>query len=339
MTVLRNVITRSIAPHATTPPTTDIDAAAAQGARGCLFTFHRAAPTAIWEGLPNRGFHLDLGFLDRLLTHLARRGWEVVTVEEACRRARTGAGRHYVNFSIDDCYRDTYEQVVPLFRRHRVPVTLFVTTGIPDGTLPLWAAGLEDVLTNRDVVVLPDGDVTAKTPAEKRAAFDRIARVWDGPDAAAHYDRFCAANGVDRAAMHSKHAISWQMLRELAADPLVEIGAHTVSHARIASLTPAEATTELAGSRERLMHELGLPVRHFAFPYGRAADCGARDFDLARAAGFASAATTRKGLVRRGQDVFSLPRNTINGGHRSLLTMQLHLSGIGGALAKALGRV
>ena len=30
---------------------------------------------------------------------------------------------------------------MPVFRRHNVPVTLFVTTGIPDATLPLWSAG------------------------------------------------------------------------------------------------------------------------------------------------------------------------------------------------------
>jgi peptidoglycan/xylan/chitin deacetylase (PgdA/CDA1 family) len=308
--------------------------------RGCLVTFHRAAPGTVWETLPNRGFYLDLDFLDRFLSYLAVRGWEVVTMEEALRRSARGdhAGR-FINFSIDDCYRDTFEDVVPLFRRHGVPVTLFVTTGIPDGTLALWAAGLEDVLLHRDRVVLEDGVIDVPSSEAKMAAFHAIAESWDGPQAADRYAKFCALNDVDMEEMHWKHAVSWEMLESLRNDPLVEIGAHTLSHPRISSLSPTDAFAELQGSRQRLIERLGIPVRHFAFPYGRSGDCGPRDFDLARDAGFASAATTRKGLMRNGQAPFELPRNTINGAHRSVATMELHLTGLTGAAARMIGRV
>lgn len=310
------------------------------GARGCLFTFHRGAPTASWEALPNRDFFVDLGFLDQFLTYLKQRDWAVVTLDEALRRAESGAGGgRYVNFSLDDGYRDAFERVVPLFRRHGVPLTLFVTTGIPDGTLPLWAAGLEDALIGRDRVALEDTAIDAATPAARAAAFARIAAAWDGPDAGRHYAAFCRRNDIDMEAMHWKHAISWEMLEALRDDPLVEIGAHTVSHARIAALDASAALAELRDSRERLTARLGIQVKHFAFPYGRAADCGPRDFALAREAGYNSAATTRKGLVRRGQDAFCLPRNTLNGSHRNLALMELHLSGLTGAAAKILGRV
>jgi len=310
------------------------------GPRGCMLTFHRAAPAADWDKLPNRDFYIDLDFLDRFLGYVRARGWDVVTVTDALRRTADADDRsRYVNFSIDDCYRDTYEQVVPLFRRHNVPVTLYVTTGIPDGTLPLWAAGLEDALLHRDRVVVGGEILTLATSDERRAAFARIASAWDGPEAGDRYAAFCAANGIDGAEMHWKHAISWSMLEELATDPLIEIGAHTVTHARISALGQDEALTELARSRRRLRERLGIAAEHFAFPYGRAADCGPRDFALARQAGFASAATTSKGLVRPGQDVLSLPRNTMNGAHRHVALMEMHLKGISGIAAKVIGRV
>lgn len=309
------------------------------GSRGCLFTFHRAAPSTIWETLPNRGFHLDLAFLDRLLSYLATTGWAVVTVDEALGRATRGdPNDRYVNFSVDDCYRDTFEAVVPLFRRHGVPVTLFVTTGIPDGTVPMWWAGLEDALSRQDRVVLEHGTVGVGTPEAKRDAYARIEKDWDGADPKKRYTAFCKMNGVDAEAIHRKHAISWDMLDTLRHDPLVEIGAHTVTHARISLLPPAAALAEIAESRERLKSRLGLAVRHFAFPYGRSGDCGPRDFELARQAGFSSAATTRKGLVRRGQDVFRLPRNTLNGEHRNMATIEMHLTGMTGIATRMLGR-
>ena len=310
------------------------------GPRGCLFTFHRAAPPAEWEKLPNRDFYMDIEFLDRFLGHLAAQEWEVVTVSDALRRAGSANDdSRYVNFSIDDCYRDTFELVAPVFRRHNVPVTLFVTTGIPDGTMPLWSIGLEDALGTRDSVLVDGEVVRLSRPDVRRAAFRRIATRWDGPHANKHYAAFCRVNGIDMEAMHWKHAISWEMLDVLARDPLIEIGAHTISHPRMSSLSPEAAFAELEGARIRLNERLGINVQHHAFPYGRAADCGPRDFAIARKAGYFSAATTRKGLVRGGQDRFKLPRNTINGGHRSLAAMEMHLTGLTGTAARIAGRV
>ena len=313
---------------------------AALGGRGCLMTFHRAVPSDSWADLPNRDFHLDLGFVDRLLTHLRATGWSVVTVEEATERAaRNAPGDRYVNFSVDDCYRDTAEHVVPLFRRHGVPVTLFVTTGIPDGTLPLWGTGLEVILSERRTVRHEGQDVDVSSAEQKRSAYARIAADWDGPQAGPRYAAFCEAHGYDAEQLHARNAISWEMLDRMAGDPLVEVGAHTISHPRVSALSPEEARHEIHGSRARLIERLGLPVRHFAFPYGRSADCGPRDFALARAAGFASASTTRKGLARGGCDPFELPRNTLNGSHRNLALVEAHLAGLTGLAAKVLGRV
>ncbi|MDC7787141.1 polysaccharide deacetylase family protein [Rhodoplanes sp. TEM] len=310
------------------------------GSRGCLFTFHRAAPPELWERLPNRNFYLDLDFLDELLGYLARTGWSVVTIEEALRRtARGRAGDRFVNFSVDDCYRDTFEAVIPLFRRHGVPVTLFVTTGIPDGTLPMCWAGLEDVLLNNDRVTADGETIAVPTAEAKRAAYDRIAADWDRDVPAQRYATFCAENGVDAEAMHWKHAMSWEMLDAVRDDPLVEIGGHTMSHARISSLSAAQAFDEIDGCRRRLRERLGVACHHFAFPYGRSGDCGPRDFDLVREAGFASGATTRKGLVRRGQDAYRLPRVTLGGSQRHLALAELHLTGMTGVAARVLGRV
>ena len=306
----------------------------------CLLTFHRGASSAEWSLLPNRNFYLNLDFLDRFLTYLTQKGCRVVALDEALAQSSHGrsTGRH-VNFSVDDCYRDTFEQVVPLFHSHGLPVTLYVTTGIPDGTLPLWVAGLEDVLKQKDHVIFENDVVPTNTPSTKRAAFKTISALWDRANGPQRYKAFCVSNGIDETALHWKHAISWEMLEVLAKNPLVEIGAHTISHQRVARLSANEASEELQGSRERLQQMLGVEVRHCAFPYGRSRDCGPRDFELAREAGFASAATTRKGFIWPGQDMYNLPRITINGAHQSIGVMELHLNGITSAVARILGRV
>jgi len=293
------------------------------GSRGCLFTFHRVAPSALWRTLPNRDFYIDLEFFDRLLTYLRRTGWTFVTIDEALRRAGCADSEdRYVNFSVDDGYRDTYELVVPLFRRHGVPITLYVTTGIPDGAIPLWWAGLEETLLRRDRVVVDNHTIDVGTAAAKRRAYGQIERAWSA--ATNGYEAFCAQNDIDPEALHWRHAISWQMLAECD-DPLVEIGFHGAMHSRLSALQRSAALAELRDGRERLMQMIGVEARHFAFPYGRA--------------GFSSAATTRTGIIRRRPDAFQLPRNTLNGGHQNLALIELHLNGFTGAAARVLGRV
>jgi peptidoglycan/xylan/chitin deacetylase (PgdA/CDA1 family) len=311
-----------------------------QGSCRCMLTFHRAAPAHQWAGLPNRDFYLNLDYLDRLLGHLKRDGWKIVTVSELTGGLgrKPGAGR-FVNFSVDDCYRDTWEHVVPLFRRHGVPVTLFVTTGIPDGTMSLGWAGLESILAHRSSVIFNGGEIDVSTPEAKRAWYKEITSAWDNGRFDQEYGRFCHINGANPEELRRRHAVTWDMLSSLRDGALVEIGAHTISHPRISALTPEDALRELAGSRERLRSQLGVECRHMAFPYGRGADCGPRDFALARQAGFASAATTRKALVRPGENVFSLPRNTINGAHQSMLYANALLSGAAGFASRVLGRV
>lgn len=307
---------------------------------GCLLTFHRAAPASAWADLPNRNFYLNLEYLDSLLEHLVRHNWKIVTIEELLDKLSWGeADARLVNFSVDDCYKDTWEYVVPAFRRHRVPVTLFVTTGIPDGTQSLGWAGLESILSRHSHIVYSGETVDVRNPAAKRHWFAEISAAWDKSDFDREYDAFCRVNGADPETLRSGHALTWGMLDSFRNDPLVEIGSHTVSHPRISALSQADALSELRDSRERLRSRLGVACNHFAFPYGRAADCGPRDFSLAREAGFASAATTRKGLIQPGQHVFCLPRNTLNGAYQSIAYVNSLLSGLAGSAAKVMGRV
>ena len=62
--------------------------------------------------------------------------------------------------------------------------------------------------------------------------------------------------------------ISADELKVLAADPLCTIGAHTVSHPRLDTLTREEQYKEIADSKQTLEKILGHPLHHFSFPHG-----------------------------------------------------------------------
>jgi peptidoglycan/xylan/chitin deacetylase (PgdA/CDA1 family) len=94
-------------------------------------------------------------------------------------------------------------------------------------------------------------------------------------------------------------------------------------------------------SRARLRAELGVEAAHFCFPYGGRGAAGGREFALAEKAGFASAVTTRPGMLfpEHRQRLAALPRLSVNGRHQSVAALDILLSGAPFALMNGGRRV
>jgi peptidoglycan/xylan/chitin deacetylase (PgdA/CDA1 family) len=104
--------------------------------------------------------------------------------------------------------------------------------------------------------------------------------------------------------------MTWDELRELAASPLITIGAHTRTHPDLRALTPEHSWDELAGSKHDLELELGIPVRHLAYPSG---DYNASVLAQVEQIGFTTAVTTREGFSERANQLLTLERVRVNG--------------------------
>lgn len=89
-----------------------------------------------------------------------------------------------------------------------------------------------------------------------------------------------------------------------------EIGSHTLTHPRLTMIDDVALERELVQSRTILERLVGAPVRHFCYPFG---DESAHVRRAVAAAGYESAVSTRRGLARADDDVFALPRVSING--------------------------
>ena len=97
-------------------------------------------------------------------------------------------------------------------------------------------------------------------------------------------------------------------LLALAASPVIEIGAHTVTHPILKGLAPGVQAQEIRQSKASLESCLGREVTSFAYPFGTAADV---TVGLVREAGFQRACATAAGLVEPDTDRCRLPRMTV----------------------------
>ena len=102
-----------------------------------------------------------------------------------------------------------------------------------------------------------------------------------------------------------RRCLSVDELLRLGGDELVDIGAHTVTHAYLPTQAPLRQRDEIARSKRELEEMVGGPVEAFAYPYGgmsRVAQTAVRE------AGFRRACSTRRAAVRAGTDPLAVPR-------------------------------
>ena len=104
--------------------------------------------------------------------------------------------------------------------------------------------------------------------------------------------------------------MTWPMLQELDGAGLVEIGAHTRSHADLRAQGKDKRWEEIVGSKAILEEGLGHPIASFCYPSGF---YNAEVVADVRRAGYLTAVTTAYGSKLNLTNAFELPRVRVNG--------------------------
>ena len=309
--------------------------------KGAILMLHHVRPWAGDAFAPNRLLEVEPAFLDAALTRIKALGYDLVSMDEAVARIGRPEARPFVALTFDDGYIDTATHALPILETHGAPFTIYVTTGFADRTARLWWIELEEAIRAREMIMLDIGgerlSLPARTDEEKRTAFDTL--YWmlrAGPEERllADISVLLAQAGLDAAAIPARLCLDWAGIAGLAGHPLCTIGVHTLTHPMLAKHDAGFVRRELVESRRQIEMRTGLPARHFAYPVGDATSAGRRDYAIAAELGFASAVTTRPGMIfpAHGERLAALPRLSVNGNYQSLDALEVLLSGVPFAL-------
>jgi peptidoglycan/xylan/chitin deacetylase (PgdA/CDA1 family) len=313
-------------------------AARATRGQGAALMFHSVRPwrPAMPGFSPNRLLEITPEFLDETLSLVKRMGFDIVALDEALQRLAEGDGRPFVALTFDDGYRDTVEFALPVLERHQAPFTVYVATGFADRSAGMWWLELEEALRRASSVqIVDDGlalDLPTATPQQKTEAFARIYWALRGGSEERllrTVGALATRHGVVGAAVVEAECLDWAGIEALGRHPLATIGAHTVTHKMLAKWPLEVARAEMKQSKEVIEERLGRPVRHFAYPVGDPTSAGPREFALASEVGFASAVTTRPGMIfpDHKQCLTALPRVSVNGQWQDIGYFEVLMSG------------
>ena len=225
--------------------------------------------------------------------------------------------RHVAAVTFDDGYGDVFRNARPILEAAGCPATVFITTGALGSGAGFWWDILARILL--ETPALPDRlDFSLEgkprhvrigaNGADRTAALSEVHALLrpvapDARDAALAELAACA--GTDAGPRDRDLAMSPDQMVAMASGGLIEIGAHTVSHPPMTSLSRAEQEREAAQSRRRCEELLGRPVTGFAYPYG---DCDATSAAAVAQTGLTHACTVEPRPARKGTDPFAIPR-------------------------------
>lgn len=312
---------------------------------GAIFMLHNVAPDPGLSFEPNRILRITPEFLTDVIGLVDDMGFDVIALDDIPSRLAQGRdARPFVTFTFDDGYRDNRDYAYPIFKKHGLPMAVYVPSDFAEGNGDLWWLALENAIRLSDTLDIQLGgerlQFTTRTDQEKYDAYHAIYwQLRELPENAARaaIAQVCERTGYDASRLCSELVMNWNELREFAADPLVTIGAHTTGHYALAKLSASEARKQMRDSIVAIETQLNRSCHHFSYPYGNETACGEREFNLARQLGMTTAVTTQKSLIHahHANAPTALPRVSLNGDFQDTRFVRTLLSGVPFALMKA----
>src|SRR5216683_7145316 len=121
------------------------------GGAGVVLRFERVRPPRAARFQPLRSREITPRFLDRTIRALKRWKFDIVSMDEVCRRAVTLASpRRFVCLTFDGGYKDLMTSAYPVLAKHGVPFTVYVPTAFPDGLGEAWWLALEQLIAREN---------------------------------------------------------------------------------------------------------------------------------------------------------------------------------------------
>jgi len=179
-------------------------------------------------------------------------------------------------------------------------------------TMSEGVAQKENLPEKSVIITFDDGykdNLTNALPILKKYGFkatiylvnDRHERDWSGYRKAKN----------EGAGLKDEPKLSDDEVRALLDSGLIEIGAHTLTHANLKTLDAVGSYREICGSKEQIEAEFQIACQSFAYPFGL---YDTKEVKIVAECGYTNAVTTEVGIADlNGCDPFKIPRVTVSG--------------------------
>lgn len=210
--------------------------------------------------------------------------------------------KHACHITFDDGDLSFYNNVMPVIKKHKIPVSTYVSPLIAQERSNFWFQEIRGykkeklseiikVITNHKIQNIQSDTIKAFLKTLRIEIIWEIIRV---------YQKETNTSTKPTLNMTDKQLI------EIKSSGLVEIGSHTLNHPILVNETDDNAKIEIEKSIERLSDILNCETRYFVYPNG---DYGEREINILKNTGIKLAFSTKREKISHGNNIFSIPRS------------------------------
>ena len=276
--------------------------------RFLMLCYHRIGTGGIpyYSHLPSGEFEKQMAYVRRYCRVISL-DQLVSELEEPCTLEPS------VVVTFDDGYLGTYTEAFPILRKYRIPASVYLAAGCIESGEVGWYDRL--FLTMHR---LPPGPFTYP-PLNLRFLLDSQESRMAAGLAILNHLRSISDSDRRRICIDlesivnlpeselSGRMMSWDHAREMQQHG-IRFEAHTMNHPVVSRIDAETLESELKGSKELTEKRMGKEVRHFAYPFGKPEDYGAKAPGVVQRCGFSSGSTTVVGVNNDSVDRYQLRR-------------------------------
>lgn len=252
---------------------------------------------------------------------LQKLGWGVC-LQQLNQTLKNGKRPHHqVVITFDDGYADNLHNAKPLLELYQIPATMFLTTGYMQQKREFWWDELERILLQPKI--LPENlslningknyqwklDTTASKSEKSEhqlyhSLYQLLYPLLD--EERSHLlNKLLSWANVKPELRPTHRMMTLEEISSLQQNSIIEIGAHTVTHPFLSTISPEAQQKEIEQNKAQLEEIFGHSIESFAYPHG---NYNLHTSEIVRQAGFTCACTTNANIVRQKSDRFQLPR-------------------------------
>lgn len=278
-----------------------------------VFTFHRVLPEEEMAGCYNANLAVTPDSFEKLMILLGR-SCPILPLEEFMRDCETRPGP-YCAITFDDGWEDNHRFAGPILRKHKIPATIFVCTGL---------IGTRESIPEEQLWLIRQEAISGGTLPDLEHAWTRVLL---SPGVASRLDYSQAQRQLKKLPIRHKQSVlaelaqrfgmqsrsrpslmDWKQVQELAGEG-ISFGSHTKSHAVLSVENQSGMVAELNESKAVLESHFGAKDFFLAYPNG---GYNAEVMQAVESLGYKGAFTVEAGFVGPGVQRQAIPRINID---------------------------
>lgn len=284
-----------------------------QQGKGAVLCFHRVIPKVQLksDNGPNAGACVSVDQFDRQIRELKKR-FRIVSLDDFLKHIRSDSSEFLLALTFDDGYKDNLLYGLPILEKYHTPATIYITTRFAEGDTRIWWFNLWDHLLSIDKLSVSYKNRNKlwilKSLKQKKECFFEL-KIWILQlKVSEQWDLLTAITQTKDHKLYTELCLTWDEIILLDKHPLINISAHSHSHANLRQEDNVSLNFELAKCKSLLEHYLQRSVKHLAYPYGGTGEASDREFNATETADYHTGSTTIFSPIYKNTSLYNMPR-------------------------------